>query len=226
MFVLGGIMYKTKIFLRTIALLLFMGLLSCGLQSETADNAIDFGEFVDGVYTNTYFNLAIAIPEDWHVLDAEARNQLMRQGGKLVAGNNRNLKAALNAADLDSLNLLAAYEHAPGAPVTTNPGILIIAEKIKHMPGIKRGSDYHYHTKKMMKMSNINVAFPEEIYETSIDDVSFDVMEMQINMGQMNIMQKQYVTIMNGYALLVGLTYQDGEGLYQLEDILLSMSLT
>ena len=219
-------MNKIKNYLKTIALLLVIGLLSCDHQSETADNAIDFGEFEAGVYSNTFFNLAIAIPEDWHVLDAEARNQLMRQGGKLVAGNNRNLKAALNAADLDSLNLLAAYEHAPGAPVTANPGIMIIAEKIKHMPGIKRGSDYHYHTKKMMRMSNINVAFPEEIYETSIDDVSFDVLEMQINMGHMNIMQKQYVTILNGYALLVGLTYQDGEGLYQLEDILLTMSLT
>jgi hypothetical protein len=210
-------MYRTKNYLKTIALLIVIGLLSCGQQSETADNAIDFGEFEDGVYSNTFFNLAIAIPEDWHVLDA---------GGKIVAGDNRNLKAALKAADLDNLNLLAAYEHAPGAPVTTNPGIMIIAEKIKHMPGIKRGSDYHYHTKKMMKMSNINVAFPEKIYETSIDDVSFDVLEMQINMGHMNIMQKQYVTIMNGYALMVGLTYQDGDGLYQLEDILLTMSLT
>ena len=219
-------MYKIKNYLLTIVLLLAAGLWGCDLLSETADNAIDFGEYVDGVYSNTFFNLAIAIPEDWHVLDAEARSQLMRQGGKLMAGNNRNLKAALKAADLDSLNLLAAYEHAPGAPVTSNPGIMIIAEKIKHMPGIKRGSDYHYHTKKMMRMSNINVAFPEEIYETSIDDVSFDVMEMQINMGHMSIMQRQYVTIMNGYALLVGLTYQDGDGLYQLEDILLTMSLT
>jgi hypothetical protein len=219
-------MYKIKNYLLTIVLLLASGLWGCGLLSETADNTIDFGEYVDGVYSNTFFNLAIAIPEDWHVLDAEARSQLMRQGGKLVAGNNRNLKAALKAADLDSLNLLAAYEHAPGAPVTSNPGILIIAEKIKHMPGIKRGSDYHYHTKKMMRMSNINVAFPEEIYETSIDDVSFDVMEMQVNMGHISIMQRQYETIMNGYALLVGLTYQDGDGLYQLEDILLTMSLT
>ena len=212
--------------MKIIALLLVIGLLSCGLQSETAENAIDFGDFQDGVYNNTFFNLAIAIPEDWHVLDAETRNQIMRQGGKLIAGNNRNLKAAMNAADLDSLNLLAAYEYAPGTPVTSNPGIMIVAEKIKHMPGIRRGSDYHYHTKKMMRMSNINVSFPEEIYETSIDEVSFDVMEMQINMGQMSIMQKQYVTIMNGYALLVGLTYQDGEGLYKLEDILLTMSLT
>lgn len=32
-------MYKTKIFLRTIALLLVIGLLSCGYQSETADKA-------------------------------------------------------------------------------------------------------------------------------------------------------------------------------------------
>ena len=118
-------MYTIKKFLRTGALLLFIGLLSCGYQPETAERAIDFGEFEDGVYSNSFFNLAIAIPENWHVLDAETRNQMMRQGGKLVAGNNRNLKAAINAADLESLDLLAAYEHAPGTPITSNPGIMI-----------------------------------------------------------------------------------------------------
>ena len=219
-------MNKETTFPKTIALLIVIALMGCGFQSEKAENLINFGEFEDGVYSNTFFNLAIAIPEDWHVLDVEARNEMMRQGGKIVAGDNRNLKAAMNAADLDNLNLLAAYEYAPGTPVTSNPGIMIIAEKIKHMPGIKRGSDYHYHTKKMMSMSNINVLYPEEIYETLIDDVSFDVLEMQIHMGHMNIMQKQYVTIVNGYALMVGLTYQDGDGLYKLEDILLTMNLT
>ncbi|UCG05551.1 MAG: hypothetical protein JSV83_16780 [Desulfobacterales bacterium] len=219
-------MQQLKHRLKAIALLLIICLWGCGYQSETAEKTIDFGEFEAGVYTNTFFDLAIAIPEDWYVLDAEARNEMMRQGSKVAAGDNRNLKAALNAADLDNLNLLAAYEHAPGTPVSTNPGIMVIAEKVKHMPGIKQGRDYHYHSKKMMQMSNMNISFTEEIYEELIDDVPFDVMEMQINVGNIVIMQKQYVTIMNGYALLVGITYQDEEGLYKLQDILQTMSLS
>ena len=181
---------------------------------------IDFGEFEAGVYTNSFFKLALTIPDSWHVLDLESRMELMKQGGDIVAGDNQTLKAVLNAAELNTLNLLAAYEYPPGAAVASNPGIMLIAEKIKHVPGIKRGSDYHFQSKKMMQLSHMQVSYPEEIYEMIIDRVSFDVMEAEITLGPGVIVhQRQYATIMNGYALLVALTYQDEYGLGQLEKI-------
>lgn len=183
-------------------------------------NAIDFGEFKDGIYSNSFFSLMLSVPDTWEVLNLESRMELMKQGGKIVAGDNKNLKAAIDAADLKSLNLLTAYEYPPGSAVSSNPGIMLIAEKIKHAPGIKRGSDYHFQAKKLMKLSRMQVSYPEEIYETIIDGVSFDVMETEITLGPgVVIWQRQYATIMNDYALLVALTYQDEYGLGQLEEI-------
>ena len=182
--------------------------------------AIDFGEFEGGIYSNSFFNLMLSIPDEWEVLDLESRMEIMKRGGEIVAGNNQGLKAAINAADLKSLNLLSAYEYPPGSAVETNPGIMLIAEKVKHAPGIKRGSDYHFHAKKLMKLSRVRISYPEEIYETSIDGVTFDVMTSEMTLGPgVVIRQRQYATIMNGYALLVALTYQDESGLGQLEEI-------
>lgn len=182
--------------------------------------AIDFGEFENGTYYNSFFNLMLSIPDTWEVLDLESRMELMKQGGKIVAGDNRNLKAAIEAADLKSLNLLTAYEYPPGVAVSSNPGIMLIAEKIKHAPGIRRGSDYHYQAQKLMKLSRMQVSYPEDIYETVIDGVSFDVMEAEITLGPgVVIWQRQYATIVDDYALLLALTYQDEYGLGQLEEI-------
>jgi hypothetical protein len=182
--------------------------------------AIDFGTFEAGNYTNTFFDLMLNIPDSWHVLDLESRLEIMKRGGEIVAGENKSLKAAIKAADLQSINLLTAYEHPPGAAVTTNPGIMLIAEKVTHAPGIKRGSDYHYHAKKLMKFSRMKVSYPKEIYEQTIDGITFDIMETEITMGPGVVLrQRQYATIMRGYALMMALTYQDDSGLNQLEKI-------
>ncbi len=187
--------------------------------------AIDFGTFEAGNYTNTFFDLMLSIPDSWHVLDLESRLEIMKRGGEIVAGENKSLKAAIKAADLQSINLLTAYEHPPGAAVTTNPGIMLIAEKVTHAPGIKRGSDYHYHAKKLMKFSRMKVSYPKEIYEQTIDGITFDIMETEITMGPGIVLrQRQYATIMKGYALMMALTYQDDSGLNQLEKIVKTLT--
>ncbi len=53
-----------------------------------------------------------------------------------------------------------------------------------------------------------------------------DVIEIQIDMGNIKIMQKQYATIMKEYALVFAFIYQNDEGLYQLEEILQTISLS
>ncbi|MGD8613813.1 MAG: hypothetical protein PVJ44_10950 [Desulfobacterales bacterium] len=198
---------------------------SVSIISCSDKKAIDFGTFEAGSYTNTFFDLMLSIPKSWHVLDLESRMEIMKRGGEIVAGGNKRLKAALNAADLQSINLLTVYEHPPGAAVATNPGIMLIAEKVTHAPGIKRGSDYHYHAKKLMKLSRMKVSYPKEIYEKTIDGVTFDIMETEITMGPgVVIRQRQYATIMKGYALMMALTYQDESGLNQLEKIVATLT--
>jgi hypothetical protein len=188
--------------------------------SSKKEEAVNFGQYEDGVYTNSYFGIRVPLPDTWFVMDDESRQALMQHGSKIVSGDDKNLKATLDAADLNSMNLLTAYEYPPGTAVETNPSIIMVVEKIGHLPGIKRGSDYHYHTKKLMAQSPLSVRYPNEIYEASIGGVPFDVLEIEYNVPQGTNLQKQYCAIMNNYALAIIITYQDDEGLRRLNDIL------
>lgn len=203
--------------LPVIAIAVIITLSACGGKKE---EAINFGQYSQGVYTNTYFNIRVPLPQEWYVMDDESRIKLMKQGSKIVSGDNKNLKALMSAADMQSMNMLTAYAHPPGTAVETNPSIIIIAEKIGHMPGIKRGSDYHFHTKKLMEQSALSVTFPAEIYEASIGGVAFDVLDIDYNLPQGSNFQRQYCTTMKNYALLVIITFQNDEGQSRLEDIL------
>lgn len=197
-------------------------LISCGQKPE---KAIDFGSFQSGVYKNDYFNLEVAIPEAWNVLDDASRIELMKKSGRIVAGDNDNLNAVIEASDLQNMNLLTASKHPMGSPVPFNPSFVIVAEKVNHLPGIARGSDYHFHTKKLMESGAIKVSYPKEIYAQKIGEYTFDVMEMQIDMGSIKIMQKQYAAIIHDYALLFGITYSNAEELESLNQIVGAIAL-
>ena len=187
---------------------------------NNSKNAIDFGMYKEGVYTNTYFNLKVTIPESWYVMDDETRIEHMKKTSKLLSGNDENLKAILNASDINNMMLIYSSEYPTGAPVTSNPSFIITAEKVKHMPGIVRGKDYHYHTKKMMESGAIKMTFPREIYTVQIDNISFDVLEVLTPIRNDIIKQKQYVAILNGYALSLGITYSNDADLQKLESII------
>ncbi len=194
-------------------------------KTSTKKKAIDFGSYKNGVYTNSFFDLKVTLPKDWSVMGDEARIALMKQGSKIVAGDDKNLKAVMKASDLQSVNLLTCSEKPLGAAIDFNSSIMILAESVKHMPGIKRGSDYHFHSKKLLKQSAMSVSFPRDIYEEKISDKSFDVMDMEMFAAGQTIQQKQYIRIMNGYAFVIIMTYKDDSGFKKLKKILNKIEL-
>jgi len=190
---------------------------SCGKQQE---KPIDFGKFENNVYSNNYFNMHISIPQSWYVMDDEVRIELMKKAVKTVVGDNENLQAVAKASDLKNLSLILASEKPPGASVGSNPSLLVMAEKVKHLPGMKRGSDYHFTTKKIFEKSAVKPSYPKKIYETSIGSLNFDVLEITFEMGQTQYFQKQFAAIYKDYALLIALNYRNEADLKKLEEVL------
>ena len=139
--------------------------------------------------------------------------------------NNENLQAAVDDVDVKNLKLFSLSEYPPGSPVSSNPHFVIVAEKVSHFPGIVKGKDYHYHTKKMMELSKYIFSFPKEIYAAQIDSIKFDVLETEVTFGDDIFRSKQYVSILNGYALIFGLKYSNDSDLDKLESILNSISI-
>jgi hypothetical protein len=114
-------MLPSRLFHKAQIILLALLLTGCG---KKAGNEIDFGTFNNSVYNNNYFGMTVAIPSDWSIQDQDAQRRLMKLGGKLVSGDDKNLQAVMKASELQVVNLFAAFKYLQGSPVTFNPSIL------------------------------------------------------------------------------------------------------
>ncbi len=171
-----------------------------GCRQRAADE-IDFGRVENAVYQNTYFGLSVSLPPAWNIQDEAARKQLMELGGKMMAGKDRNLKAAVKASDLTTVNLFSAFEHPLGAPVMFNPSIMCVAERIRQAPGVKRGRDYLFHARRAMEASAMKFKFSGEVESETLGGRVFDVLPMEMDISGMTVRQRYYATIDQGYAL-------------------------
>lgn len=193
--------------------------LTAGCEKKAADE-IDFGSVRNSVYSNAYFGLSITLPPSWSIQDQEARQRLMDMGGKMVAGDDKNLKAAVKAAEMTTVNLLSVFKHPMGAPVPCNPNIMCIAEQVRHMPGISKGTDYLYHARRALEASQMQASVLEEESTESIGGHDFNVMHIELSLGNLTVHQKYYAAIMKGYALVFIVSYTTDDDQSALKDIL------
>ena len=180
---------------------------------SVAEPDIDYGEIKDGLYTNNYFKMSIQLPSDWSIQSQAEQKKLMKSGTELLSGDNQKLKSALKASQKQSVNMFSVFRYEQGAPVDFNPSIISVAEKVSHMPGVKKGADYLFHVKKVLNAGQLKYDFSGEIYSKELSGVSFDVMPSVISMAGMTIKQEYYAAIMNDYALGFILSYTtDADG--------------
>jgi len=184
-------------------------LTGCGRK---ASDEIDFGTLKNSVYQNNYFGLTVTFPTDWSVQDQESQRQIMAAGRAVVAGNDKNLTAAIKqASELQTVNLFAVFKFAMGSPVPFNPAILGVAERVRQLPGIQRGKDYLFHARELLKSSQLQATFPKEFYTARLGGVDFDVMDSEIAIRGMMVKEKYYAAIRKGYALAFVVSYQTDE---------------
>jgi len=172
------------------------------------------------VYQNHYFGLTVALPPEWSVQDQETRQKMMELGGKMVAGDDKNLNAAVKASEMTTVNLFAAFKHPVGTPVPYNPNIMCLAERVRHMPGIKEGKDYLFHAKRMLESSHMQVSFPKEMSAESMGGQQFGVMHTEMSMAGEAIRQKYYAAIIKDYALVFIVSFTTEEDELSLEKTL------
>ncbi len=191
---------------------------------EKVSKEVDFGTVQGSVYSNDYFGMTATLPGDWSIQDREAMKMIMNEGKKMAAGKDKNFKRSLDAAEAQSITLLAAFQHPLGTQVRFNPNLMCLAERVRNMPGIKEGKDYLEHSKKTIARSQMRVKFIGDITRDTLDDVDFDIMTSELTLGGMNINQKTYATVRKGYALMFIITFISGDQEDALLDILESVT--
>lgn len=192
-----------KLLLRLPAMLL----LCITLCSNTLAADIGYGRIADGVYSNTYFDMSIAVPDGWSVQSKASMQTMSERGGNLIAGEDKSMQAVMKESEKQSVNLFGFFKYEQGSPVDFNPSIIAVAERVNHLPGIKRGADYLFHVKKILNASPVDYRFSGKMGTQTLSGVSFDVMPSTVNIGGNSLSQEYYATRIKDYVLSFVLSY-------------------
>lgn len=188
--------------------LLSVGVFNAYSQEASIDKPFDYGTVENNIYSNSYFDFNMTIPTDWSVQSQEQVDHLSKIGKKLMAGDDEQMKAVLNAVDIQTAYLLAVFKYEKGTAVDYNPGFILISENIVQSPGIKTGSDYLFHARKLMEQSQLKYNHIDSDFKKEVvDGVDFYTMNAEMKYMKLSIKQVYYSTIRNGFAFSVVISY-------------------
>lgn len=203
-------------------ILLAVFTINCSNNGKPKD--FDYGSVENGNYINSYFDFELKVPIDWVVQSQEQIDGISELGKELVAGDDKNMKAMLTAAEINSANLLAVFQYEVGSAVEYNPNFMLVAENLKNAPGIKTGGDYLFQTRKLIKQSQLQYEYIDETFKKEIIGTQeFYVMSLSINYMGLNIKQQYYSTIKNGFCISAIIAFVNDEQKNDLEKVISSI---
>ena len=198
------------------AVVLAMCLCACGV-AESPDQP-DAAAVSEGAYSNEYFGLTVPIPDGWFVASKDTE-EYIQELGKGIAGDDASVRAAIEASKETTFQLLTLSEFEMGAPVEFNTNLIIMAERVSHLPGIKSGSDYLFHAGKLLLMTQLPYKRIRDAYPMKLGDREWDRADWLIDAPQMPIEQAYLAVKKDDYVLVVILSARSEEQMDALEQI-------
>jgi hypothetical protein len=203
-------------------------LLSTSVQvlAQSEDNPSPLTKSIDGkTYLNQFFKLTVEKPEGWYAQNSEELLALMKRGSDLVAGDDKNFRAALDASLKSSITIFFFSEVPPGTPGKPNPNLVSIAENITASPGIKNGCDYIALAKEIVNKSQIKIDFEDKCESKIVNGTEFKIVNAQINVGDRKIKQRYFALIKDSHAISVIQTFFDPESEAKVNQVLNSIKI-
>jgi hypothetical protein len=184
----------------------------------------DFGSIESNIYSNTFFELKLQTPLNWHI---QTNTQLTKlnilQSNTL--NNKDNVENIINPSDVDLAYLLTIFKSDVLDTNDYNPCFILIAEKLDTIAENNNCLHYLSSIKEDLKTSQIQYnSFDEDIKKEIINSKEFYVMNCSINYIGMNLTQRYYCTYQNGFFLNAIISFIDEAQKNELEDIINSMS--
>jgi hypothetical protein len=200
---------------------LFSVLLFALVGCKEAEKNFDYGKIENGVYTNDYFDFNNPIPQSWDARNDEQVQQLQKKGSGLISGNNKELEAKIDEADVNTIVLLTVFKNKDDTAANKfNPSFIILCENLQGSPDIKRGKDYLDHAKYLMQQSKMPYQFTPEYFTEKVGNKEFDRMDAVLD-GQMGGIQQSYYSIIDkDYAFSIIISFVDADQKTELKGII------
>ncbi|MEO1209228.1 MAG: hypothetical protein AAFX78_06775 [Cyanobacteria bacterium J06638_20] len=175
-----------------------------------------------GTYTNHFFEFTIQYPESWAIADQTVTDEMQEVGLDALAGEDETLRTLGETALVRTYNLLTVSPYPLGAPVESNPNLLIIAEGVSATPGIQTGEDYLFHMQRWMEAGQLPYNVLQAPYTVELGGRTFYRLDASLDLFGIPVYQSYLSTIDSGYALTLILSGFEGE-IAQLDSIVDSM---
>ena len=196
-----------------------VGIFVVGCGVDKPDNGPDSGQVVDGVYVNEYFGLTLPIPDDWFVASKDSEEHVREVGERALVGDDAVLRAAVEASQQTTFQLLTLSESEIGAAVEFNPNLVLMAERVSHVPGIKSGADLLFHTTKVLLASQLDYEVTKSPYSTQLGDRKWDRADFIFSVAQMTIRQGFISTKHHDFVVTMILSATTSEQMAALERV-------
>lgn len=170
--------------------------------------SFDYGKVENNVYRNKYFKCSMQLPKDWIVQDEETVKQLTKTASDRVAGDDEDLKRAVEVGQINSANLLAVSKLDLATALEPNPNFMVLVENVSSAPNMTEGKDYLEQAKTLMRRTQMNYSYiSENLKSEVINGETFYSMDVTLNMGTSEVKQCYLATIRKKFAFVVVITY-------------------
>jgi hypothetical protein len=201
-----------------------LGLILCSLTLVSCSSPSQITTSTDGkLYINKFFRLTVQKPSSWYAQDMEESTVMHKQGGKLMAGDDKKMQALADASK--PIPLFSFFEVKPGTIGRLNPNVIGVAEKIPFFVKVKTGCDYLEKASKIASKSQVRIAFGKKCSSRTINGNTFNTMDAQISMNGVVIKQRYFVALRKNHAISMIQTFAEPEDEAKLDKVVSSVTL-
>lgn len=188
------------------AFFLLLILMSC---KETNRGPVEGGKLENGVYSSTYFNINMNVPESWTV---DTLGKIEKKAPAAEADKKDTVLVA---------NLLTIYRE--GEKADFKPNLSIMAENSSLYPELKNESDYLEHTKKQyVNLDPVTSDIEKTMLTNDIECYTFD---LAMTIQDMTFLQTHFALKRKDFYIDITITYQSDKQKDELEAIVNSLAV-
>jgi hypothetical protein len=213
-------------FVKTLPLGLLLFVSAFPISAETTSkDALTINE-KGNTYVNRLLGVSVEKPANWYAQNVKEMIMSQQRGSQTLAGDDQNMQAMLDAAAKSSLPLFGFYEYPPGTPGKINPNVLSTAENIQMFPGIKDPCDYITAVQNILKQGQLKYSFDSNCKHGKISDHESGYLDASLTLGKLEIYQRYYAVIKDGYAISFIQTYTDDANHEKVNRVINSIKIT
>lgn len=188
---------------------------------------VSTGAFEGNVYTNDFFGMTFAVPEDWTILSKDEMAALFGQVIDEIGSTDKDAEAKMKLAEKKSLYLAVTAKYPIDYTEDTNPNINVIAENLGLMSFVvSKSKDYMEATMTNLKPTVAEGVTFGEISTETVGGVEYSSFDMTTDDGSGYTMYQRFIcTMKNKYAILFTMTWFEEDQLKELQSVIDSIEI-